>query len=135
VNYLLDTNIISELRRPSAHKQVKDWALAIRPQQLFMSCITIGEIKVGALKRFEKNPSEGQMLLDWLEELTSQYSDRILSIDISVAQTWGELLARDSTNPIDALIAVQCITYHMCIATRNIKHFKDFNIKLINPFE
>ena len=135
MNCLLDTNIISELRRPSAHERVKEWILKRSPQQLFISCITIGEIKVGALKRLKKNPIEGQLLLDWLETLITQYTDHILPIDVSVSQTWGKLLAIDSTNPIDALLAAQGITYHMCIVTRNVKHFKDFNVELFNPFE
>lgn len=135
MNYLLDTNVISELRKHSAHELVKDWVAKRESQQLFISCITIGEIKVGALKRFKKKQSEGQVLLDWLEKLISQYVDRILPIDVAISQTWGELLAIDSTNPIDALIAAQGIVYRMCIITRNIKHFRDFKVQVINPFE
>jgi predicted nucleic acid-binding protein len=135
MNYLLDTNIISEIRKRSAHEQVKEWVLKKSPQQLFISCITIGEIKAGALKRLKENPPEGQVLLNWLEELINQYTDQILPIDLSVSQIWGELLAIDRTNRIDALIAAQGITHHMCIVTRNIEHFKNFNVKLINPFD
>jgi predicted nucleic acid-binding protein len=135
MNYILDTNVISELRKHSAHELVKDWVSKRESQQLFISCITIGEIKAGALKRFKKNQSEGQVLLDWLEKLISQYVDRILSIDVATSQTWGKLLAMDSTNPIDALIAAQGIVYGMCIVTRNVKHFRDFNVQVVNPFE
>jgi predicted nucleic acid-binding protein len=135
MNYLLDTNVISELRKHSAHELVKDWVSKRESQQLFISCITIGEIKVGALKRFKKNPAEGQILLDWLDKLISQYMDRILPIDVAVSQTWGELLAIDRTNPIDAFIAAQGIVYRMCIVTRNVKHFRDFKVQVVNPFE
>jgi predicted nucleic acid-binding protein len=89
MNYLLDTNVISELRKPSAHELVKDWVLKRRPRQLFMSCTTIGEIKVGDLKRFKKDPFQGQGLLDWLKELIGQYADHILPIDVSVGQIGG----------------------------------------------
>jgi predicted nucleic acid-binding protein len=135
MKYLLDTNIVSELRKTKANQQVVDWVKSIDQERLYLSCITIGEIKMGALKKQLQDKVAGDSLLKWLDQLVENYADRILAIDRVTCEQWGELLVRDSTNSIDALLAAQAIEENMILATRNTKHFINFKVKLWNPFE
>ncbi len=135
MKYLLDTNIISELRRKFPNERLIEWINDIDSEDLYMSVITIGELRAGALKKSKKDSTQGQLLMKWVDELSRSYQDQILEINMEDCESWGELLAIDSTNGIDALIAAQAIKNKMTVVTRNQKHFEVFDIKLINPFE
>jgi len=135
MRYLLDTNIISELRKKQPDKEVIKWFKEINPSQLFVSCITIGEIKIGALKKFKKDKVAGDALLKWVENITKEYVEQVLVVDLETCEEWANLLLIDSTNSIDSLIAAQAIQSNMTLVTRNTKHFDMFSVKLLNPFE
>lgn len=134
MKYLLDTNVISELRRKVPNIQVIEWLEKIDPNQLYLSCITIGEIKMGALKKAKKDQATGKLLLKWLEDLIKEYQEQIVEVDLATCEQWAEFLVIDATNAIDSLIAAQCTQMNMILVTRNIKHFKMFDIKYFNPF-
>ncbi len=135
MKYLIDTNIISELRKKKPDQNLIEWYQSIDTDSIFISCITIGEINYGICK-IKKTDKELSIKLNlWLEEIKTTDSDRIISVDIDVAMIWGELLSLNSTNSTDALIAAQGIKHKMMIATRNTSHFQDYKVKIINPFE
>jgi predicted nucleic acid-binding protein len=135
MKYLLDTNIISELRKKKPDQKLIEWYQTIDTDSIFISCITIGEINHG-IHKIRKTDKELSIKLNlWLEEIKTTHSDRIISVDIDIAMIWGELLSFNSTNSTDALIAAQGIKHKMTIVTRNTSHFKDFKVKIINPFE
>ena len=135
MNYLLDTNIISQLARKKGDSKVIEWILSHKNASLYLSCLTIGEIKTGILRLQKKDIKAAQSLQIWLDGLLNGYRDQILTIDLEVCEVWAQLMNIDSSNGIDSLIAAQAITRNMILVTRNIKHFKMFNVKLLNPFE
>lgn len=135
MKYLLDTNIISELRKKSPDVQVIKWMENIDPAVLYLSCITVGELKMGALKKAKTDQVAGKLLSKWIDELVSRYEEQIVLVDLATCNKWAELLAIDSTNAIDSLLLAQAATRNMVLVTRNIKHFKIFDIECLNPFE
>ena len=135
MKYLLDTNIISELKKKTPDQNVVNWFEGIDTDELYLSCITIGELKSGALKKSKTDVKTGKLLIKWINGLMADYEEQILNIDLETCEIWAELLNIDSTNAIDGLIAAQCFQSNMVLVTRNIKHFNMFDIKLFNPFE
>ncbi len=134
MKYLLDTNIISELRKQNPNKQVIDWLANIHPNQLYLSCLTIGEIKVGILKLAKKDKKASLSLMKWLNSLIIDYAKQIVGINLETCEVWAELISIDSSNAIDSLIAAQAKQENMVMVTRNIKHYSMFGIELLNPF-
>lgn len=135
MKYLLDTNIISELKKKTPDQNVVNWFEGIDTDELYLSCITIGELKSGALNKFKTDDKTGKLLIKWIDGLMADYEEQILNIDLETCEIWAQLLNIDSTNAIDGLIAAQCLQSNMVLVTRNIKHFNMFDIKLFNPFD
>ena len=134
MKYLVDTNSISELYKKSPDSRVIQWFLSIGFSQLYLSCITIGEIKKGILKLAKKDKIASLKLEKWLEGIIVNYNERILNIDKETCEEWGELMSIDSMHGIDTLIAAQAKQKNMILVTRNTKHYDMFNIKIFNPF-
>lgn len=135
MKYLLDTNVISELRRKSPNKNVVNWFESLDSNDLYISCITMGELRTGALKKAKTDKNGGQLLLKWVDKLISDYEEQIIDIDLDVCEEWAKCLTIDATNAVDGLVAAQAISMNLTLVTRNTKHFKMFDIKLLNPFE
>lgn len=134
MRYLLDTNIVSELRKKLPDENVIAWLNQIHPSQLYLSNLTIGELRAGALKKAKTDKKLGDILLKWIDDLIMDYQEQIIGIDLAASEEWARLLNIDSTNAIDSLLAAQAISMNFTLVTRNIRHFKMFNIKLLNPF-
>ena len=138
MNYLLDTNIISEFISKNPNQKVADYILTLNENNLFLSVITIGEIKSGIEKLDDGKKKE--KLLSWLEhELLIRFENRIVSINIDVMLKWGtlnqKLKSLGTPLPImDSLIGVTCEVENMVLITRNEKDFKNIDIEIINPF-
>ncbi|TFH35991.1 MAG: type II toxin-antitoxin system VapC family toxin [Anaerolineales bacterium] len=138
MNYILDTNVISELVATEPDAEVITWIDSIDPESVFLSVITIGELKKG----IEKLPSSKrkQDLTTWLQEdLLVRFHDRILSLDIPVLLSWGVLIAdlekKGKPLPaIDSLLAATAAETGFTLATRNVAHFKSSGIAVINPW-
>jgi tRNA(fMet)-specific endonuclease VapC len=137
--YLLDTNVISELIARQPHPHVVQWIDSLDPNSIYLSVITIGELRRG----IEKLPDSRRKatLQDWLhEDLLLRFSGRILAIDTEVMLTWGELIGRleQAGKPlpaIDSLIAALAL-YHQCsLVTRNEDDFKETGIMIVNPWK
>ncbi len=135
IKYLLDTNIISESRKLLPNSQVIRFLQDVDPQNLYISCLTVGEIQKGIAKRRKTDLVAAISLEKWRDTLLRRYFGNIIGIDSKIAKCWGELLAIDSTNVIDSLIGAQAIISDMTLVTRNAKHFVGLELKLINPFE
>ena len=135
MKYLLDTNIILELKKKTPDQNVVNWFEGIDTDELYLSCITIGELKSGALKKSKTDVKTGKLLIKWIDGLMADYKEQILNIDLETCEILAQILNIDSTNAIDGLIAAQCFQSNMVLVTRNIKHFNMFDIKLFNPFK
>ncbi len=136
--YLIDTNVISELRKKQkANKGMLSFIRqAVNEQkQAFISVVTVGELRRGVdLIRHRGDTRQSNLLEKWLVKILDDYEDKILDIDIDVAQLWGRLLVPNPENAIDKQIAATALIYDLTVVTRNEKHFRKFGLNVVNPF-
>jgi len=141
LKYLLDTNIISEFVSKKPSQKVLDYINSLDENDIYLSVITIGEIRFGIEKLDKENQKKKiKMLSDWLEnDLIQRFNGRILDVDLEIMLKWGEVNAQlqkiGKPMPImDSLIASSCLAKELILITRNEKDFYSFDIEMINPF-
>ena len=132
--YLLDTNIISELRRPKPHGAVLQWYKNIAEDDLFISAVTIGEIQSGIELTRTQDKKKAETLEQWLQSISNIHN--VLPMTGSTFSLWAKLM-HSQTNTVreDAMIAATAIEKDLIVVTRNTKDFKRFKLQLLNPFE
>jgi predicted nucleic acid-binding protein len=136
VAYLLDTNVLSELRSKRAAPSVVAWAAARPYQSLYLSVLTLGEIRKGIERT--KDAAFRQALADWLElELPKRFLGRILPFDADVADRWGRVLADAgrTVQVVDGQLAATALQHDLALVTRNVADFAGLGVKLVNPWE
>jgi toxin FitB len=134
--YLIDTNVISELiKGRKANPSVTLWARTIATSTLFLSVVTILEIEMGILQKERQDPSQGAILRTWMNaNVLPAFAERILNIDIAVAQRCAKLHVPNPKSERDALIAATALVHGMTLVTRNINDFETTGLKLLNPW-
>jgi toxin FitB len=134
--YLLDTNVLSELRRRDrTYPKVAAWADDIDPGDLFLSAITILEIEAGTLMVQRRDEAQGAMLRAWIDgKVLPAFAGRILPVDTVVAQRCARLHVPDPRAERDALIAATALVHRLTVATRNIADFQAMGVGLLNPW-
>jgi predicted nucleic acid-binding protein len=136
--YLLDTNVVSELRKIRAGKadrNVADWADSIDAADLFISTITLQELEIGVLMAERRDPTQGAILRAWLNNhVLPAFADRILSVDTAVALRSAKLHVPDPRPVRDGLIAATALVHGMTVATRNVADFEPTGVPLLNPW-
>jgi predicted nucleic acid-binding protein len=136
--YLIDTDVISELRKGSrANPGVRSFfANASRDEAaLFLSAITVGEVRQGIERmRYRGDRPQAVQLEQWLERLTLEFEHEILPFDETIAQVWGRLRVPNSQNPLDKQIAATALTYDLTVVTRNTSHYEPTGVRCVNPF-
>ncbi len=136
--YLIDTNVISEIRKgEKANAGVRQFfnAAITQNSQLYVSSITIGELRRGVDLIFHRGDSiQGKLLENWLTAILQQYQSNILAIDSDIAMLWGKLRVPDAQHALDKLIAATALIYDLSVVTRNIKDFEHTGVRLLNPF-
>ncbi len=133
--YLLDTVVLSELRKSKPTPAVLRW---IRTQQsglLFISVVSVGEIERGIKEARKSDTAFANELDQWLETLLTVYGEHILPVSTPVARLWGSLSAKVGNDGADVLIAATALTHGLTVATRNVKHFSPTGASVVNPFE
>ena len=137
--FVLDTNVVSELRRVRVGKadlNVAAWAESVDAAELFVSAITIMELELGVLSIERKDATQGAMLRSWLEQrVLPEFSERTLPIDTAVAQRCARLHVPDKRGERDALIAATALVHGMTVVTRNVADFEPTGVAVINPWE
>ena len=137
--YVLDTNVVSELRKVRAGKadpNVAAWAERVDAADLFVSVITIMELELGVLSIERKDITQGAVLRAWLEQhVLPEFSGRTLPIDTAVAQRCARLHIPDKRGERDALIAATALVHGMAVVTRNVVDFQPTGVTLLNPWE
>jgi predicted nucleic acid-binding protein len=132
--YLLDTNVVSELRKPRPHGAVLAWFSGVEDLQIHHSAVTIGEIQVGIELTREQDEAKALEIEAWLEQVASSYN--VLAMDAAVFRAWARLMHRKSDSVYeDAMIAATAKTHGLTVVTRNVADFKPFGVPLLNPFK
>mgnify|MGYP001193803936 CR=1 FL=1 len=132
--YLLDTNVISELRRPRPHPAVLNWIADMLPGQLFLSAVTVGEIQAGIEITREQDAAKAEELEAWLDQVVAGYS--VLPMDAAAFREWARLKHGKSDTLIeDAMIAATASERNLTIVTRNIRDFEALGVRVVDPFE
>ena len=134
--YLLDTNVISELRhgKPSQSEAVRNWAAGQPVSRLFLSAVTILELERGVLALERKTPSQGSSLRAWLTGVRANFAGRILPFTESAAVMCAAMHVPNPRSERDALIAATALEHGMVVVTRNTRDFEGTGVALINPF-
>lgn len=135
MSYLLDTNVISELRKGSrCDASVGAWYAEVEAGDLFLSVVTLGELRKGVELIRRRDPLAADRLETWLLGLPSAYADRILGIDERIADRWGRLNAPDPLPVTDGLIAATAIVHGLTVVTRNVPDVARSGVAYLNPF-
>ena len=131
--YLLDTNVVSELRKPRPHGGVVAWIQAVPESRLFLSAVTVGEIQAGIEITREQDAPKAEAIEGWLDQVARSY--QVLAADARVFRQWALLMHGKPDHHLeDGLIAATAITHGLTVVTRNTKDFKPFKVELLNPF-
>jgi toxin FitB len=135
--YLLDTNVVSELRKAKgAHTRVRAWADAHPAQSLYLSVVSLLELEVGVLLVERRDRKQGAVLRAWMDgQVLPAFSDRILAVDTQVAQCCAAIHVSDPRSDRDALIAATAVAHAMTVVTRNVRHFQPLGVAVVNPWE
>jgi toxin FitB len=132
--YLLDTMVLSELRKLRRDASLVRWLERVRPTDVYLSVVTIGEVEKGIAKQQRRDPAFAERLGDWLDSVLRYYTTRILAIDLSVARRWGRLADAHGHAGADLMIAATAIEHGLAVVTRNVRDFEGTSVPLINPF-
>lgn len=135
VKVILDTNVISALRKTAQHPEVASWLRVQRETDLYLSAITLGEIERGIVLQENKNPEFATALRSWLNATESQFSDRILEFSAKDARVWGRLSANLGHVGADLMIAATALNNDTIVATRNTADFVPTGVSVVNPFD
>ncbi len=137
--YLLDTNVVSELRigtTRKAHRNVSTWAKSVSASTLFLSAISILELEIGILLIERRDRSQGSLLRTWMQDyLLPTFDGRILAVDTTVAQRCAALHVPTPCSERDAMIAATAIVHGMTVVTRNVSDFEPTGVAIINPWQ
>lgn len=132
--YLLDTNVVSELRKPRPHGAVVAWLNNQEDEQLFLSAVTMGELQAGIERTRRQDASKAGEIELWADQLAASY--QVLPMDTSCFREWGRIMDRKPDELLDdAMIAATARIHDLIVATRNEGDFKRLDVKIINPFK
>ena len=134
LQYLLDTNVLSETRRKRADNGVISFLSGADPSTLYLSVLTLGELRKGVALKKESDPDAAKKLGSWVDGLEFSFADHILGIDAATGRLWGELSAQRPRPVIDTLLAATAIRHELTFVSRNTKDVHDIRVKVLNPW-
>ena len=131
--YLLDTNIVSELRKPRPQAAVISWLESVDDSDLYISVVTLGEIQAGIEITREQDPAKAAEIEAWADQVAAAYN--VLPMDAATFRQWAKLMHRQSDTVYeDAMIAATALVHKLTVVTRNVGDFKRFGVPMLNPF-
>jgi predicted nucleic acid-binding protein len=134
VPFLLDTNVVSEIRKQTPDAGVARWFASVPADRLFLSVLVIGEIRQGIERLTRRDPAQAEIFERWLTQLVDGYADRIIPITDRIAQAWGRLNVPDPLPVVDGLMAATALVHDWTLVTRNVGDVKTTGVRLLNPF-
>lgn len=135
MSYLLDTNVISELRKGKrGDENVRGWFSELADQEIYLSALTIGEIRRGVENVRRRDPDSATTLESWLARLGEAYRDRILPVDRAIAEEWGRMNVPDPLPVVEGLLAATAKVAGLTLATRNVADVERTGVELVDPF-
>jgi predicted nucleic acid-binding protein len=134
VSFLLDTNVVSEIRKKIPNAGVEAWFGAVRAQDLYLSVLVVGQIRQGIERLARRDPGQAEVFESWLDHLVDSYSDRIVPVTADVARMWGHVNVPDPVPVIDGLLAATAIVHDLTLVTRNGTDVASTGVRLLNPF-
>jgi predicted nucleic acid-binding protein len=132
--FLLDTNVVSELRKPRPHEAVLSWISELQADQIYLSAVTIGELQTGVELTRRQNPEKADEIELWVDQLAE--SSQVLPMDAPCFREWARLMNGKTEHLLeDAMIAATARIHNLTVATRNEKDFKPLGVRVLDPFK
>lgn len=132
--YLLDTNVLSETRKKRPDELVLAFLAKANPTALYLSCLSIGELKKGVALKMKSDPLAAKAIAGWVDGLETNFAERILGVDTASAKLWGEWSAQRPRPVVDTLLAATAVAHDLVLVTRNESDVQDLPVKLLNPW-
>jgi toxin FitB len=132
--YLLDTNVLSETRKKRPDERVLAFLSNATPTALYLSCLSVGELKKGVALKMKSDPLAAKAIAGWIDGLETNFADRILGIDTASAKLWGEWSAQRPRPVVDTLLAATALIHGLVFVTRNESDVQDLPVKVFNPW-
>ena len=132
--FLIDTDVLSALRKRERHPELVEWLSGQRTADLYLSVVSVGEIEKGMFRQQRTDPTFAGILAAWLDQLLVLYRDRILPVDLSTARRWGRLCGAVGHESADLLIAATALEHGLTVVTRNARHFRPTGVRVLQPF-
>ena len=131
--FLIDTDVLSALRRRERHPNVAEWVSRRRTTDLFLSAVSVAEIERGIFNQERRDPAFARVLNVWLDDILVLYGDRVLAVDVPTARRWGRLCGAIGHTGSDLLIAATALEHGLSVVTRNVRHFDPTGATVIDP--
>jgi predicted nucleic acid-binding protein len=135
VRYLLDTNVLSEVRGPRGDVGVKRWVSSVPTEDLYLSVLTLGEVRRGIGLLGRRDPAQAEVYEVWLVTVLRDYGDQVLPVDAEAAEEWGRMSVPDPVSIVDGLMAATAKVRNMTFVTRNTSDVARTGVRLLNPFD
>ncbi len=136
MSYLIDTNVISELRKGQrCDPNVAQWFAAVADIEIYLSVLVIGELRCGVERIRRRDPAAAAALETWLKRIMKSFDGRILAVNYEVAEEWGRMNALTPLSTIDSLLAATARVHGLTLVTRNVKDIVNAGVSYLNPFE
>ena len=133
--YLIDTVVLSELRKPQRDARLTAWVARQRTTDLFVSVITTGEIERGISRQRATDPDFAAALAAWLDRVLALYGERVVPFDLQIARRWGQLIAALGNDSADLMISATALEHGLTVVTRNVSNFEPTGVATLNPFD
>lgn len=134
MSFLLDTNVVSEIRKKAPDRGVATWFASVPADKLFLSVLVVGEIRQGIARLVRRDPAQAEIFERWLSQLVDGYGDRIVPITVRIAEAWGRLNVPDPVSVVDGLLAATAVVHDWTLVTRNVNDVTSTGVRLLDPF-
>lgn len=134
MSFLLDTNVVSEIRKRAPHPNVLGWFSSVPASDLFLSVLVVGEIRQRVDRLARRDPAQAAVFEHWLKQLVAVYEDRIVPVTTEVAEVWGRLNVPDPVPVVDGLLAATALVRGWTLVTRNTADVASTGVRLLDPF-